>query len=215
MPENVTTTVQNGETLSMYAKLYGCSTEELKKLNAGKIGKNGGIKEGETLIIPIGKKPPETDKSGRTTMEEKANWFNDKLEEAKMKIYNPKLSSSEREKYEQEYIELLNMKKARDEVASVKINGDNMHFDLDIKKDITITEFRELFPEVTRKFRDYSDKTGQTVFENGVGFVRDPDVIVLNKGAHFSLKTQEYANQGFLTELGTSIQKTFGWGEFD
>ena len=127
MPNNVTTTVQNGETLSLYAKLYGCSVEELKNLNKGKIGKNGQIREGEVLVIPIGKKPKETNKAGRTTMQEKLNWFNDRLEEAKLKIYDPKLTSAEREKYEQEYINLLNQQKARNEVASLSINSfDNL-----------------------------------------------------------------------------------------
>ena len=215
MSNNVTTTVQNGETLSLYAKLYGCSVEELKSLNKGKIGKNGQIREGEVLIIPIGQKPKETSKAGRTTMEEKLNWFNDRLEEAKMKIYDPKLSSAEREKYEQEYIKLLNQQKARNEVADLSINKDKMHFDLKLKKNITISEFRELFPEIGKTFRDYADDTKQTRYENGVGFVRDPDVIVLKEGAYFSLKTQEVAHQGFFSELGTSIQKTLGIGEFD
>ncbi len=215
MPNNVTTTVQNGETLSLYAKLYGCSVEELTNLNKGKIGKNGQIREGEVLIIPIGKKPKETNKAGRTTMQEKLNWFNDRLEEAKLKIYDPKLTSAEREKYEQEYINLLNQQKARNEVASLSINKDRMHFDLTLKKDITISEFRKLFPEIGKNFSDYADDTKQTRYKNGEGFIRNPDVIVLHQGAHFSLKTQEVANQGFFSELGTSIQKTLGWGEFD
>ncbi len=215
MPNNVTTIVQSGETLSLYAKLYGCSVEELKKLNAGKIGKDGAIKKGEVLIIPIGKKPAQADKSERTTMQEKANWFNDKLEEAKLKIYNPKLSNAEREKFEQEYIKLLNMQKKRNEVASIGISKDKMHFDLKIKKDITLAEFRKLFPEVGKNFSDYADKTKQTRYENGKGFIRNPKEITLHSGAAFSLKTQEYAHQGFFSELGTSIQKTLGLGEFD
>lgn len=214
MPENVTTVVQSGETLGLYAKLYGCSTEELAKLNKGKIGKNGAIKQGEVLIIPIGKKPATTKKGERTTLQEKANWFNDKLEEAKMKIYDPKLSNTDREKYEQNYINLLKQKKARDEVASTGISKDKMHIELNIKKDITLAEFRKLYPEVGKNFRDYADKTKQTSYENGKGYVRDPEKIVLKKGAHFTLKTQEYAHQGFWTELGTSIQKTLRMGEF-
>lgn len=214
MPENVTTIVQKGETLGLYAKLYGCTTEELTKLNKGKIGKNGAISQGEVLIIPIGKKATTTNKEGRTTLQEKANWFNDKLEEAKMKIYNPKLTNNEREKLEQDYIDLLNLKKARDEVASTGISKDKMHIDLDIKKDITIAAFRKLYPEVGKNFSDYADQTKQTKYENGKGYVRDPNEIVLRKGAHFTLKTQEYAHQGFWKELGTSIQKTFGLGEF-
>ena len=215
MPDNVTTTVQSGETLGMYAKIYGCSTEELAKLNPGKIGKNGHIKQGDVLIIPIGKKPEATNKEGRTTLQEKANWFNDKLEEAKMRIYDPKLTGEEREKYEQEYINLIKMKKKRNEAAEISINEDNMHFDLKIKEDITLAEFRELFPEVAKSFSDYADETKQTRFKNGTGYVRDPEKITLKKGANFSLKTQEYANQGFFSELYTSIQKTLGMGEFD
>ena len=214
MPENVTTIVQKGEALGLYAKLYGCSTEELTKLNKGKIGKNGAISQGEVLVIPIGKKPAATNKEGRTTLQEKANWFNDKLEAAKMKIYDPKLTSAEREKYEQNYINQLKQKKNRDAVASTAISKDNMHIELDIKKDITLAEFRKLYPEVGKHFRDYADETKQYSYENGKGFVRDPKTIILKKGAHFTLKTQEYAHQGFWTELGTSIQKTLGIGEF-
>jgi len=214
MPNTVTTVVQSGETLSLYAKLYGCSEEEIKKLNAGQIGKNGAIKQGSTLIIPLGKKPAETNKENRTTMQEKANWFNDKLEEAKLKIYNPWLTSAEREKYEQEYINLLNMQKKRNEAATIK-QKDNMHFELTINKDMTIAEFRELFPEVGKNFREYSDKTKQTRYENGKGLIRNPEEIVLHKGAKFTLKTQEYAHQGIGREIWTSIKKTLGMGEFD
>ena len=214
MSNNVTTTVQSGETLSLYAKMYGCSTDELKKLNPGKIGKNGELQQGAVLIIPIGKRPVESDKTGRTTMEEKANWFNDKLEEAKMKIYDPKLSGQEREDAEQNYIQLLNMQKERNKVADIKIK-DKMHFSLDIKEDITLTEFRKLFPEVAADFKNYADETDQTEYVNGKGYVRDPAKIVLKKGATFTLKTQDYANQGFFNELFTSIQKTLGTGEFE
>lgn len=215
MGENVTTIVQNGESLGLYAKMYGCSAEEISKLNPGKIGKNGKIKEGEVLIIPIGKQPQKTEKKDRTTMEEKLNYFNDKLEEAKMKIYDPKLSSAEREKYEQEYINLLNMKKQRAETAEIVLSKDGMHFELKLKKDITIANFRELFPEVIKNFKDYSDETNQTRYENGKGFIRDPEEITLYEGSEFTLKTQEYAYQGFFSELGTSISKTLGIGEFD
>ena len=214
MSENVTTIVQKGETLGLYAKLYGCTTEELTKLNKGKIGKNGAISQGEVLVIPIGKKPAAAKKEGRSILQEKINWFNDQLEEAKLKIYNPKLSSAEREKYEKDYIYLLNLKQAREKFAGLSISKDKMHVNIDIKEDITVAEFRKLYPEVGKNFRDYADKTKQYSYESGKGYVRDPQKIVLRKGAHFTLKTQEYAHQGFWTELGTSIKKTLGLGEF-
>lgn len=211
MTNNVTTLVQNGETLSLYAKMYGCSTEELTKLNPGKIGKNGSLKSGSVLIIPIGKKPQETNKENRTVMQEKANWFNDILEEAKLKIYDPSLTSAEREKHEQTYITLLNKQKERDKAANIAISKDKMHFDLTIKENITLAEFRKLYPEVGKNFSDYADKTDQTEYKNGKGFIRDPEKIILKKGAKFTLKTQEYANKGFFSEFWTSVKKTFGY----
>ncbi len=215
MSENVTTIVQSGETLGLYARMYGCTAEEISKLNPGKIGKNGKIKQGEVLIIPIGKPPEKTEKKDRTTMEEKLNYFNDKIEEAKLKVFDPKLSSAEREKYEQEYINLVNLKKEREQTAEIALSKDGMHFDLKLKKDITIANFRELFPEVAKNFTDYADDTKQTRYENGKGFIRDPEEITLYEGSEFTLKTQEYANQGFFSELWTSIAKTLGTGEFD
>ena len=206
----VLTTVQKGETLSLYASMYGCTVDQIKKANQGQIGENGAIKEGSQLVVPIGKKPDALAKR-ENAMQEKLHYFDDKLQEAKIKLYDPNLKPDEREKLEQEYINLKNMKRERDNTASIEISPDGMHFTLKMKKDITIADFRKLFPECGKNFTDYADKTKQTRYENGKGFIRDPKFITLHKDAEFTLKTQEYASQGFWGELWNSAQKTAGY----
>ncbi len=58
---DVTSIVQSGETLSLYAKMYNCSEEELRMLNGISNGNN--IKAGIKIKIPIGEKPTALAKS--------------------------------------------------------------------------------------------------------------------------------------------------------
>jgi len=206
---NVTSKVQNGETLSLYANMYGCTVDEIIKANSGVVGKDGKVPVGANIVIPIGQ-PPKEQAKPNSVLEEKVQYFDRKVEEAKIRLYDDKLSKQQREAYEAEYIQLKNQKKERDKYAQVSLTGDGYHMNLTIKEDISIADFRRLFPECGKNFSDYADETDQTEYVNGKGFVRDPKKIILKKGTVFQLKTQEYANQGFFSELGTSIKKTLG-----
>jgi len=194
----------------MYAKMYGCTVEELKKQNPGKFDKQGQIKTGDTLIIPIGTHVSKLPSKQETLMQRKLYAFNERVNEAHMKLYNPKLSSAEREKLEQEYIDLMKQKQARDQAATISISKDGMHFDVKFNRNISVAEFRKLFPECNKNFYSYASKTQQTTFVQGEGFQADPNNVYFYKGKNIQLKTQEYSNEGFWNELGTSIKKTLG-----
>ena len=208
--QNITSTVQSGETISLYASMYGCSVDAIINANKGKVGANGEVSEGAEIIIPIGQ-PSEKKAASDDVLQAKLEYFDRKLEEALYKLYDTSLTPQKREELEQEYINLKNLKKEREQAAEITLTGDGYHLTLNIKKEMTISEFRRLFPECGRNFSDYADDTKQTRYVNGKGFVRDPNVIKLRQGASFELKTQEYASRGFWTELGTSIRKTFGY----
>ena len=44
--------------------MYNCSVDDIKATNAGKIGKNGQLKAGSDIIIPIGQPPKDTEPQG-------------------------------------------------------------------------------------------------------------------------------------------------------
>lgn len=212
MGNNMTTTlVQQGETLSMYANMYGCTVEELKKQNPGKVDSKGQIKAGATLVIPIGEKVSKLPSKQDSLMQRKLYAFNERVNEAHMKLYNPKLSSQEREKLEQEYIDLMKQKKARDEAATVSISADGIHFDVKFNRRISVAEFRQLFPECNKNFYDYASETKQRTYVQGEGFKADPENVYFNPDQHIQLKTQEYSHQGVWQEFKTSVNKTLGW----
>ena len=198
MSNNITSQVQQGETLSLYAKMYNCSVEELQKLN--KLS-NGELKVGSTLIIPIGKKPPET-KQSNDIMQQKLDYFDTNLNELHMKLFDPDLKPSEREKLEQKYIDMKNLKKERAEVADIKISHDGKSFELNMKKQVSVNEFRRLFPECCKNFKDYAKETKQYQYKNGKGFIYDPNHIQLKVGKPITLEYDEYSREvgkGFLT----------------
>ena len=47
---------------------------------------------------------------------------------------------------------------------------------------MTVSEFRELFPECSKNFYSYADKTDQLEFIQGQGFYASPDNVTLYKG---------------------------------
>ena len=200
MGDTITSKVQSGESLSLYAAMYGCKVDDLKSANAECFNKNGQLKEGSTLTIPIGQKPSEVPKR-ETTLEKKLNHFEDKLDELHMKLFDTSLKPEEREQLEQEYINMKNRKKERDEYASFKISEDKKGFDLCIKKDITVAKFRELFPECTRRFLKYAMDTNQRIYVQGEGFTYPPEHVILHKGRTFDVRSSDYENRGFWKEL--------------
>lgn len=205
MVDNIRTIVQDGETISLYSAMYGCTDEDIKKANNIKGDK---LKEGQSLNIPIGKqwKLPASDDN---VLDKKLSYFNDKVNEIRVQLYNPDLKIGEREVLEAQYIDLMNQKKERDKAASFTKSDNGINLVLEIKKDMTVSEFRELFPECTKNFYSYADKTNQLVFIQGEGFYASPDNVTLYKGDKFMIKSQEYAKDDG-DNLWRSIKKTFG-----
>jgi LysM repeat protein len=203
--QNVTTIVQSGETLGLYSAMYGCTNEAIKKANNLQGDK---LKAGQTLVIPIGenRKLPTNDSN---VLDKKLSFFNEKINEAKMKLYDTKLTSEQREKLEDEYLKLVKQKAERDKFATFSKSGNGINLVLTIKDDITVSEFRKLFPECTTNFYEYAKKTNQVEFVNGQGFTADPSSVTLKKGDTFMIKTQEYAKDSG-DNIIRSILKTFG-----
>ncbi len=201
----VPTKVNDGETLSLYASMYGCSVDDIRQAN----GLNGNnIKTGQVINVPVGKKPDQKP-SENNVLDKKLAYFDNKLEEAHMKLYDPNLELSEREQLEAEYIELKNLKKQRDEVAQFTKSDNGINLVLELKEGITVSEFRKLFPECTTNFMDYAYKTNQSDFIQGEGFYSDPNQVILHAGSCHMVKSQDYAKDdgdGFWR----SIKKTFG-----
>ena len=205
MADNIQTTVQNGETIGLYSAMYGCTDDEIRKANNLKGDK---LQKGQKLNIPIGKKwelPTKDD----NVLQEKISYFDNKINEVHMQLYNTDLKPAEREKLEQKYINLMNQPKERQATASIDIAGNGINLVLSIKRDITVSEFRELFPECRKNFYKYADKTKQTQFIQGQGWHADPDNVYLHEGDKFMLKTQQYACQGGWEEFKTSFRKQF------
>ena len=206
MADNIQTTVQNGETIGLYSAMYGCTDDEIRKANNLKGDK---LQKGQKLNIPIGKKwelPTKDD----NVLQEKISYFDNKINEVHMQLYNTDLKPAEREKLEQKYINLMNQRKERQATASIDIAGNGINLVLSIKRDITVSEFRKLFPECTKNFYSYAKHSNQAVFTQGQGWSADPDDVYLYAGDKFMLKTQDYVYQGFGKELKTSILKTLG-----
>ena len=186
--------------------MYGCTDEDIKKANGLKGDK---LQTGQKINIPIGKKW-ELPTSDDNVLQEKLSYFDNKINEVHMQLYNPDLKPEEREKLEQEYIQLMNLRKERADAASIEASNNGINLVLTIKKDMSVSEFRRLFPECGKSFYRYAKSTNQAEFIQGQGFYADPDYVTLHEGDKFMLKTQEYAHQGFWKELGTSVRKQFG-----
>lgn len=202
----ITTIVQKGETISLYSKMYGCTDEEIRRAN----GINGDkIKEGQTIKIPIGKKWAYKT-SENNVLDKKLSWYDNNLNEVHMRLYNPKLKPKEREKLEAEYIRLVNNRVKRLETASIKKSADGKGFDMHIKKDITVSEFRKLYPECTTNFYEYADDTKQLRFIQGKGFYADPNYVTLRKGANLKIGAGEYARDDG-DGIWRTIKLALGW----
>ena len=179
----ITSIVQSGETLSLYANMYNCSVKDLQEANAENLDKNGVLKIGTKINIPIGKRPASLAKSD-SQMQQKLDAFDNRLNELHMQLFNEKLNPNEREKLEQKYIELKNLKKEIDNVA----------------------EFRRLFPECITNFMGKA-KAGPYI--NGKGHNHDPQVATLESGKTYTVRYNEYERHtgqgwfdGFLEHFG-------------
>ncbi len=215
----VPTQVQNGETLSLYANMYGCSVDDIKKVNSLKGDK---LKEGQTINVPVGKKwkLPTSDDN---VLDKKLSWFNDQVNDVHMKLYEPNLKPAEREKLEGQYIKLMNMKKERDAVATFKKAGNGINLVLEVKKEISVAEFRKLFPECTRNFYDYACDTNQRYCDDEQHtWVADPNSVYLEKGAKIMVRADEYAKDegdtgwsGFCRSWKKTMPSWLGGGRLD
>ncbi len=201
----ITSIVQSGETLSLYANMYNCSVKDLQEANAENLDKNGVLKIGTKINIPIGKRPASLAKSD-SQMQQKLDAFDNRLNELHMQLFNEKLNPNEREKLEQKYIELKNLKKERDNVAEFKISAEGDKFDLKLKKTVTVAEFRRLFPECITNFMGKA-KAGPYI--NGKGHNHDPQVATLESGKTYTVRYNEYERHtgqgwfdGFLEHFG-------------
>ena len=201
----ITSIVQTGETLSLYANMYNCSVEDLKKANAANLDKNGGLKTGAKINIPVGERPASLAQSD-SKMKQKLDAFDNRLNELHMQLFNEKLKPSDREKLEQKYIQLKNLKKERAKVATFSISADGDSFDLKLKKTVTVAEFRRLFPECTTNFMG---KAKEGPYINGKGHNHDPRVATLESGKTYKVRYNEYERHtaqgwfdGFLENFG-------------
>lgn len=215
---NITTIVQNGESIGLYSAMYGCTDEEIKRANGLKDDK---IKEGQTLNIPIGKRTdlPVSDES---VLDKKLSWFNNQLNDIHMQLYNPDLKPEEREKLEAQYIKLKNMKKERDKVAEFTKSGNGINLVLEMKEDITLTEFRRLFPECKTNFMNYAYETNQRYCDDVHGWVADPDIVELRAGSKHMISTDDYARDegdtgwaGFRRGWTKTMPSWLGGGRLD
>lgn len=205
----IRTTVQDGETIGLYSAMYGCTDEDIRKANGIKGDK---LKAGQQLNIPIGKmKMSLLPTSTENPLKMKLSYFDDKINDIHIKLYTTELKPEEREALEQQYIELKNLRKERQDAASIDIAGNGINLVLEIKKDMTVSEFRRLFPECGKNFYDYACDTDQLqLYEEQHTWYADPDRVWLREGDKFMLKADEYAYQGFWTELALSLKKQFG-----
>lgn len=205
---DINSKVQTGETLSLYANMYNCSVEDLKKANAGNLGKNGELKAGSNIKIPIGKRPENLVKS-ENEMQQKLDAFDNRLNDIHMQLFDANLKPEKREELEQQYITLKNLKKERDAAATFSINGDK--FKLTLKKTITVSEFRRLFPECKTNFNGVA----KAPYINGQGFNYDPDVATLEAGKDYSVRYNEFerhTGQGWFDKSLEWVGKKIGYG---
>lgn len=206
---DITTIVQKGETIGLYSAMYGCTDEDIKKAN--KLNSNN-IKVGQTLKIPIGQEW-QLPTSNDNVLDKKLSWFNDKVNDVHMQLYNPDLKSEDREKLEKKYVTLMNQRKERNQTAEFTKSQNGVDLVLTLKKDISVSEFRELFPECTRNFMDYANKTNQASYDREKGWTANPDNVILHSGTILTVSHDEYAKDdgdGFWRGL-----KTFFGGRLD
>lgn len=196
MPNNVTSIVQSGETLSLYATMYGVSTEDIKEASGIK---GNSLKVGQTITIPIGQKA-ETKKEDKdlTYQENKTQYWDNQIEEKRMALYNPDLSSEEREKLEAEYIELKNTNNYRKSLADVKVSDDGEYVTLTFKKNEAAWKVRSLFNLESGSLKTYLRDNNRVPFIQGQGWV--PDQASLREGDSVTISIRKFNNQGFFTE---------------
>ncbi len=99
---------------------------------------------------------------------------------------------------ERKYIELTKLKKERQETAEFVINGNK--FKLNMKKTVTVSEFRRLFPECRKNFNGEA-KPGPYI--NGQGHNYDPNVATLPAGESYTVGYNEYEHE---TGKGKSLR---------
>lgn len=196
---NITTQVSKGETIDMYAKMYGTTTEAI--LNANKGLKEGQLKIGSKIVIPIGKPKVQAQKE-ESFKESKLNEFDNNVKNSKMELYNTNMTPKARELKEARYKALLAQQQERKETASITLSKDKSSYVLKMKKDISLTDLRKLFPELNSvSFSDYADETRQYSYENGHGFVKNPDKIIMKKGATIEMNIHKFNNKGAWQEF--------------
>jgi len=111
MGDNIRTIVQNGETISLYSAMYGCTDDDIRKANNIKGDK---LKEGQSLNIPIGKQW-QLPASDDNVLDKKLSYFNDKVNEIRAIRPNISLTTDlivgfpgETEELFQETVETIN-----------------------------------------------------------------------------------------------------------
>ncbi len=196
MPNNVTSIVQSGETLSLYATMYGVSAEDIKEASGIK---GNSLKAGQTITIPIGQKA-ETKKENKelTYQENKLQYWDKQIEEKRNALYNPDLSSEEREKLEEEYINLKNTNNYRKSLADVELSDDGKNVNITFKKNEAAWKVRSLFNLEKGTLKPYLELCNRIPYIQGEG--RVPDEASLYEGDSITIPIRAFNNQGFWVE---------------
>lgn len=181
-----TITIQTGQTLSQIAEKYGVSVADIQKANGLK---GTSIMAGKELIIP--EPEPQFDEG----------YTNSKLDKMKFTEEERK----ENAEYSQEKIAIANStnKRLKDQVANLTVNKKSGYVQINMKKDATAEELKELYDipdgvlkhynDLTFEWKDSGDEAGHQYKDWG-----NP---TFHKGESVIVPPGNFEYQGFLTEL--------------
>ena len=201
--ENITTIVQSGESLSLYANMYNVKIDDIKAANKMK---GNQINEGSKIVIPIGKKQEvEEPEQKDTYFTRKVNYWQNQLEEKRLALYNPDLTPEEREKLEAEFINLQNEQRRRASVADVTFSEDEKSFTMTLKEGIHAGDLRELYNLQSGALKAVLDFSGP--FRSGKGFV--PDEHYISAGTTFTMDIECYNNQNNFRDILNRFDPTY------
>ena len=193
--ENIRTTVQQGETLSLYANMYNVKIADIKAANGMK---GNTLKEGAKIEIPIGKKQETEEPIKKDNyFDRKVNYWQNELEEKRLALYDPDLTPEERETLEAEFIKLQNAQRKRKEVADVTFSEDQKSFTMTLKQGINAGDLRDLYNLQPGALKAVLDFSGPYIA--GEGFV--PDLEYLEAGRTFTMDIECYNNQNNFKDI--------------
>lgn len=182
-----TITIQAGQTLSQIAEEYGVTVADIQKANNIKNPKI--IVVGTNLIIPT---PEPKFDNGFT---------NSKLDEMEFTKEDRESNAG----YSREKIAIANAtnKKLKDEVANLTVNNKSGYVQINIKKDTTLEELKELYniqDEVLKHYNDLSFEWKESGDEACHQY-KDWGNPTFPKGASVIVPPGSFEYQGWIKEL--------------